>query len=362
MTSTVLCAGCGLPFEPSQRQLKRHRSEAGQHRKMSCSPSCTATIAASSRARGRPLYGPCPTCGAMFESRYAKTYCTMRCYTASPAFKERQRAGSRAALLAKGCDLEPTQWACLQCGVERHDISKNEARKRKFCSKSCRRTYFAERFDRWVASPQTLALPQAYDEFLDAEELPCLVDGCGWHGQLLSYHMNVAHGVPKDEFKEMAGFNKGTGVIGSAVRKKLESRDFSYLADVPEWGAYQDGRSLPHDFRCTASLEGREHRHKSVALRVLEAPTLAPRICQGCGAEFTPDNNLAHGALYCTETCRTKFYYNSKGASSSGTCASCGASFETSSRPQRASIAAGRPVVCSPSCRAKLNSQKRRRG
>ena len=57
-----------------------------------------------------------------------------------------------------------------------------------------------KRYDRQIASPDKLQLPQGYDGCLDREQLNCLVDGCGWVGKHLSTHMNIAHGIKADEF------------------------------------------------------------------------------------------------------------------------------------------------------------------
>ena len=98
----------------------------------------------------------------------------------------------------------------------------------------------AKRFDRWIANPQTLALPQAYDEFLTGEELPCLVEGCNWRGQWLSLHMNYTHGVPADEFKRAAGFNLKSGIISGPMREALAQRPQSL---APGQGEYLAGAS-----------------------------------------------------------------------------------------------------------------------
>ena len=74
------------------------------------------------------------------------------------------------------------RYRLYQCGAK----IKNRNYIKKFCSKDCRRLHYAERFDRWVANPETLALPQCYDEFLMQEELPCLIDGCEWKGKHLA--------------------------------------------------------------------------------------------------------------------------------------------------------------------------------
>ena len=123
--------------------------------------------------------------------------------------------------------------ACLNCGKQNDytpGVAQNGGHKnrpdgriypRRFCSRPCFREWNAKRFDRWFATPESLALPQGYDEFLTKKSLPCLVHGCDWVGDNLSIHMNHAHGICADEFKRLAGFNKGTGVVSPSTSRKL---------------------------------------------------------------------------------------------------------------------------------------------
>jgi hypothetical protein len=106
---------------------------------------------------------------------------------------------------------------CLKCGKEFHA---RESERKKYCNEICRRQYMAERFDRWIASPETIALPQNYDEFLTQEKLPCLVDGCNFEGHKLSLHMNLTHGVTEREFKKLAGFNLSSGITSLPLKKR----------------------------------------------------------------------------------------------------------------------------------------------
>jgi len=148
--------------------------------------------------------GPCPTCGKTFESRYrGKKYCTLECYSKSPELLERLklkhiRTGENTT--------------CIECGKEFYvKKSRSQRGSGKYCSTICYRKFMEKRFDRWIASPEKLSLPQNYDEFLTLQELPCLVEGCEWRGNFLSLHMNFTHGIARREFKKIAGFNLKSG-------------------------------------------------------------------------------------------------------------------------------------------------------
>ena len=137
------------------------------------------------------------------------------------------------------------------------------AKSRKFCNQRCYRAYMRDRFDRWVASRETIGTLNNYDEFLSSEELFCLVDGCGWQGRNLSTHMNFAHGVQADEFKRAAGFNLTTGVISAPLAE--------LMADRPQSNTGFPGRKMPPDVgggRVTKyySREALEHHRKAMII------------------------------------------------------------------------------------------------
>lgn len=211
----------------------------------------------------------CPTCGQSFKTRNPdKTFCTIRCYLKSEKFaaiKENNRLAINSRIRDRiGREPGPVNAACLCCGEVFVTRCISGVNVKKFCGDVCRRRYYTERFDRFVANPETIALPQCYDEFLTKESLPCLVDGCDWEGVKLAMHVNLIHGISAREFKKMAGFNLSTGVVTPELHESMSRRaqnenfrDFR-LADPP--------RADPETIDPYISLEGREHRVKAMAL------------------------------------------------------------------------------------------------
>lgn len=213
----------------------------------------------------------CQVCGCIFVTTHDRTYCTNKCWTQSSAFA-RCRADYSARMEAARIASE-----CLQCGkllllpyhlTERQEYADGKRRSpKRFCNKICWRRHFAERFDRWFADPQTLALPQGYDEFLTQAELPCLVDGCEWSGKNLSIHANHCHGITADQLKELAGFNRNTGVVCPSTALALSERgvgrqagDTTIVAHNP---AAVAASAAP---RSPLRLEWREHHEKAMAI------------------------------------------------------------------------------------------------
>ena len=231
--------------------------------------------------------GPCPTCERMFQSRVVKTYCSLTCYLSSPQLRERLAA--RNKLLKEGRETR----VCPECAAT---FTVKPSNRKRFCSKTHYRSYMAERFDRWIANPCMIALPQAFDEFLNQQELTCLVEGCAWRGAQLSSHMNFAHGVSVDEFKKMAGFNLTTGVISRPLREQFEARPYAGIgAPTPK---HTGPSSDPY-----RSLESREHFRKAKALR--DGVTVA-KVCDGCRQSY-------HGqphSRYCSVPCRSRAQVN----------------------------------------------------
>ena len=290
--------------------------------------------------------GPCPQCGTHFESRYPKLFCTLRCYLDSPMFKERMRA------LNKKQKEMRVRGECLECGGE---FFAKASRKKRFCSQNHYRAYLAKRFDRWIASPEGIALPQAYDEFMTLSELPCLVDGCDWQGQHLGAHVNFAHGITADEFKKMAGFNRGTGLCTAEVSQKLSERPHLSLAMFPPnfVRSKTDNRGAQH-----VSHEALEHLIKG---RALAAATLQPpaRVCKGCGKSF--EQSTVYGAaLFCTTKCRSKFYREAMPVFTL-ICGHCGVAFQSRAPNQKKRNDEGLPVFCGYKCRGLHNSHKKRK-
>ena len=315
------CGHCGAKFKGTDSQAKKVKYEK---RVVYCSGTCRMAaisnqareqaIRGGKKLRKGVLNGPCKTCNKMFESRIDKMYCSMDCYMKSAQFREIQskywapsdEAREKiSAKLRKGKDVP-----CIECGAEFYQKPPSKGSpSRKFCSKTCYRTYLAKRFDRWVANPEGMALPQCYDEFLDREKLACVVDGCDWHGQHLTLHMNQAHGVRADEFKRAAGFNLSTGVIARPLAEALRERKVTGVAaahmddaDRAALCALAQEALAANPIRYS-SLEGREHRKKARAM-------LGPgphRTCTGCGKVFQQRSPMGK-ALYCSHECRDSAY------------------------------------------------------
>jgi hypothetical protein len=309
---SLRCGHCHSIFQGSDSQAWKVKYE---EKTVYCSATCRHTSLRNRLSTPVPNRGPCPTCNRIFFSRSAKTFCSLGCYLVSDRFAAVQKAAvaaSRtpevrerlAAQQRTGSDVQ-----CLECGEV---FYRKVTKAKKYCTHSCYRAYMAKRFDRWIANPEGLALPQCYDEFLDREELTCVVDGCSWRGAHLTLHVNQAHGVRSDEFKRAAGFNLGTGIVAKPLAQALQQRPLRGVArlDSPARHAglaeakEQSGRYIRY-----TSPESREHRCKALALRKDESGPW--RVCAGCSREF--QQRFASGrALYCTTECRDQTYAAAK--------------------------------------------------
>jgi len=315
------CGHCGAHFKGSDSQAWKVKYE---HRITYCSDICRKASASKKsleqairegkKPRKGVLAGPCKTCGKMFESRIDKMFCSMDCYTKSQQFKDMLAESRKKSASKESIELRAQKKRlgknvlCLECGTEFYQ--KRETKRRpakKFCSTTCYRSYMAKRFDRWIANPEGLALPQCYDEFLDREELSCIVEGCDWHGQWLTVHINQAHGVPAEEFKRAAGFNLSTGVIAKPLAQVLRERAKVGVALNPDENAPYLAHALLKNKQDAniryRSLEGREHFKKACAIRGL-GPM---RNCKGCGEVFQ-QSTPAGRTLYCSKKCRAEHY------------------------------------------------------
>lgn len=282
-----------------------------------CSPACRMA-ASSAKAQAQALRegktlrkgvlaGPCKKCGAMFESRIDKLYCSMDCYTTSDQFREMQSQywAPSDAVKAKIAERLRTgeRVPCLECGEDFYR-KKSDSARRKFCTKVCYRSYMAKRFDRWVANPEGMALPQCYDEFLDRERLRCVVHGCDWDGLHLTTHMNQAHGLPADDFKRATGFNLSTGVIARPLAEAFQSRELRGVAANAPGDALDLARAAQQGpYIRYVSREACEHQKKARAMLSV-GPT---RICKGCASTFVQSTPMGR-ALYCSVGCRTSDY------------------------------------------------------
>lgn len=192
---------------------------------------------------------------------------------------------------------------CAYCGKKKK-IKKSHKLQRNFCNRIHYRKFMAERFDRWIASPQKIALPQNYDEFLTQEQLPCPVAGCQWEGKGLSAHANFEHGIGAERFKKMVGFNLHTGLVAPGTSKKMSNNMKARI----ESGYCPPGElPLPRKPREYVSLECKEHQKKS---RAIFANQQSDRnfMCLQCGRVFMDNYFGRH--LYCSIKCRNKYYYN----------------------------------------------------
>lgn len=196
---------------------------------------------------------------------------------------------------------------CLECGQSFYQKPAcKTARAKKFCCRVCYRSYAAKRFDRYVANPESMALPQCYDEFLDRDELRCLIEGCDWHGLHLSIHMNQTHGIRADELKRAAGFNLGTGVVARPLAERLQARSLRGVGVLRDLDAWMLGQAVLQQkgYIRYKSLEGREHQYKARALLSGPGPE---RQCKGCGKVFQQTSVFGR-TLYCTFQCRDYHY------------------------------------------------------
>ena len=242
--------------------------------------------------------GPCPTCGKMFKSSKhhgSKTYCNMKCYTASKQFKQRLEENYK-----KGHETSSKKWdkkmtrVCPVCGkTHRFDRSK-----RQFCSRVCYRQFSAELFDAFIADPGQIKIPSHYDEFMMQEELPCFFKGCKWKGKGLAGHMAQKHGAPADEMKKLAGFNLSTGLVSPELSRKLSARDLVGVAIDEK--LQKKGKASPRVARTDyISDEMREHQRKATATKNAEGVDLET----GIRPLFT-DNR------FCSRVC---MYFSGKG-------------------------------------------------
>lgn len=310
---------------------------------------------------GRPRTVPrititCCTCSKEFESKQTdRKFCSMKCYLGSEQFRaqglDHRRALTERAKAAKGLkpDEEPT-FTCLYCG-KTETIPLKLYGEKKYCNRQCYRAYQALRFDRFIANPESLALPQNYDEFLTQTELPCLIDGCGWSGSNLSFHVNMAHGIDARKFKQMAGFNLSTGVISTELAQKFRDArasngfDTAYMTDLRR-RVTKTGTAAAY-----RSLEGKEHQAKADALMCKSEP-IREITCPGCQKPFTAIGK-AFNQKWCSPDCRNESYRvndNSLKKIHPVICGSCNKTFLGDER-QRKRFESSQFVACSYPCR-----------
>lgn len=296
------CGHCSSVFIGSYAQDYNQRTNGTTP---CCSTICRQALLRSKFSTPVPNRGPCLGCGDSFSSRREAKFCGIKCYTGSQQFTD-MLAAARAESLSPYSVQKRAEGLrrgegkpCLECGVDVY--MKKSEKSKKYCSKPCYRAYMAKRFDRHIANPETLQLPQGYDAFLDRDELPCLVDGCGWVGRHLSMHVNQMHGIQADDFKRAAGFNRSTGVISRSLAEVLRDRPHQGGAlDAAAAFAGFERTVFPREYQ---SLEGAEHRTKS---RLLSGPGPVG-CCKECGGTFQ-QKTVCGRQLYCSVKCRSDNY------------------------------------------------------
>lgn len=303
-----------------------------------------------------PLRGPCKTCGILFRSYGTKIFCSMKCYQISPGFQKRIREQAMAAsqsqrVRAGFSELGRLKKECLNCKTP-FFVKPTEMRKRKYCSTLCYRQWMAERFDRWIANPESIALPQCYDEFLTADELPCLIAGCDWRGKELGNHVNAAHGIVAKEFKQLAGFNLGTGLISADLNRilsksKLEMRPWE---NNISWGSKRGKFEHRSSFK---SLEGKEHASKARMILTASGPNGKFRPCRYCGKSI--EQSWQGSRFYCNKQCCKDHQKIKNRAVAEFICDWCGSIF-SGSYYQKLNREKGKSVFCDIYCRQARNA------
>ena len=325
------CAWCELDFDitdPSQLVAMNRGLN------VYCSLTCRSARERS-LARTSHVLGPCPTCGKMYPSRTKwKKFCSLACYTTHP--------DTVARLRGLNDEKRSAPKACPNCGKEFQHKSK------KFCGNDCRRQFYVERFDRWIANPEQIALPQNFDEFMIRSTLPCLVLGCEWEGENLANHVNFTHGITADKFRELVGFNQTTGLVGSELRARMSD----YFRSLVDKGIIQVPGffSSRQSYRAERRLEGKEHAAKAMAMRRAIGSTRQPTPCVQCGKLVAQP--VTGKQKYCSTKCRSLHYIEA--GRGELRCDYCG-NFFMGVRIQVLRAQRGQKVCCSHECRNKMN-------
>lgn len=293
----LTCAHCNCKFEGSSSQARHVKYEKTA---VYCSGACRAA-AMQSKFRVSPPNRVCMACGKEFFSKTAKKYCNFTCYSKSVEMAKLLENNRKELEKRRGRGINVS---CMECGkiFYQKKAAKGRAAK-KFCNRACYRAYMSARFDRHIANPESLALPQCYDEFLDQELLRCPFDECDWVGKNLSMHVNMAHGIKQRDFKKAAGFNLCTGIVSKDLAENMRRRNNKERLPGSREALVLARTALKNKKEIYISLERVEHLAKT---RAISGPGPA-RICVYCGIEFTQTTKYGR-TLYCSKKCRDSLY------------------------------------------------------
>jgi hypothetical protein len=234
------------------------------------------------KGSGPHVCGPCLTCGDEFKAlTQSRKYCTRQCW------QKRPRRGSTAG-------------QCCVCGGD------TGARSRKYCGIECRREERAAKFAAVAANPPAVETPDDYVAYLDSNTLPCLVVGCEWEGEWLGRHVDRVHSLSVAQFKELAGFNRGTSLLGKAAKAKRVALAHKLIAaghlvpgHVENLAGSQTGG--------TCRSQGRK-RHSQAMKATLAGGAVVVLTCHGCGCEYESNEFAQRRSKYCTTACRHAAY------------------------------------------------------
>lgn len=352
----IPCGHCGVSFNATTPSQAKHFKYDGSV--SYCSIICREA-ARQKKYASTHTFGPCPKCGQMFESRIRKIFCSMRCYVTSDEFKKITEKRSKDL---RGPRPELQKWSernCVECDTT---FRVKPAKSNKFCSTNCYHSYMAKRFDQHVAAPDKIEIGQCYDEYLSQDEITCPIEGCDWHGEWLTLHIRITHGITAQDFKRAAGFNLNEGIITPALRNLLENRKSKGNSMIMMYARNAKNSDDTVKTDGYVSLQSKETRLKSRALTMniygsVELP-LTERICDFCKEEFSQLTPFGR-TKFCSTKCRSAYYEYRKFLDLTLHCAVCEKAFTPSSSQVR-SYAAGHLVVCSNHCRAILNVRKRK--
>lgn len=196
---------------------------------------------------------------------------------------------------------------CAECDVEILTRRHKNLNRRMFCSRACYREYMTKRYQRNVYSADDFVSLANYDSFLSQDKLPCLLKGCGWSGKHVTVHMNSAHGIRARDLKLIAGFNLQTGVISTALSKRLSGRPKVGVALKPEESYLKAAKeTVRRTSNKYFSREAKEHHRQSRSL-LMETVAGPERTCEGCQTVFQQNTPFGR-ARYCSIPCRDRAY------------------------------------------------------